>query len=161
MANFNLKLYDIGTAETATVWSVDQCFTSLQVATALWLRTLGTNYDNQLGLVNFIKLQVPPKNEMYFPCTRSCNLTVCSNGELIRGLVNCKSPILWQREGLHRQLNLEYFMYVSREIRIHISWLEQALALALVSVYNHGYKLSDMIAKKPELIAGIEKVDWL
>lgn len=134
---------------------------SLQVATAFWLRTLGTAQDNELGLASFINLLVPITNTLYFECPEQTGKVFCSNGELIRGLFDCKSPILWQRVGLHRNISLVYFSEVSAQVRIHISWLEHALALAFDSMYNHGHKLSDMITKPIETIAGIEKVDWL
>lgn len=133
----------------------------LEIAVALWLRTLGTSLDNELGLVNFIRLTVTPSKQLFF-AEGIPNLTgtVISNGQCLDKILGIN--ILWtsQAHALHRHLTLEYIQYVSNEVVINVRWLEYALAKAIESLYNHGIDWTTKF-KKVETIGGIEKVDWL
>lgn len=133
----------------------------LEVAVALWLRTLGIAQDNELGLANIIRITVPSSNHLYFAeGIPNLNVTAVSIGQVLDKIQGVN--ILWtsQAHALHRHLTLEYLQYVSNEVRIHIRWLEHALAKAIESLYNHRIDWTAKF-KKVETIGGIEKVDWL
>lgn len=146
------------------VWESDQgeSKSQLVVATILWLRTLGTPLDDQLGLANMIRLVVRPCNDLYFAeGIPKLPRTVTSTGHMIPHIPGIS--IFWtsQANAIHPRLTLEYLQYVSYEIRIHISWLEHALALAIGSLYNERVDWTKNIVKKAETIGGIELAEFL
>lgn len=152
MAKFGRALWEAG----------DESVAQLEVATALWLRTLGTPLDDQLGLSNMIRLLVAPTNSLYWAeGIPKLVVTVVSTGQVLEriGAAN----MLWTSEtnALHRRLTLEYLKHVSYEVRINLSWLEYALAKAMASLYNSRIDWASKLAKKNITIGGIEKVDWL
>ena len=133
----------------------------LEVAIALWLRTLGTAQDNELGLANIIRITVPSSNHLFFAeGIPNLNVTAVSTGHVLDKIPGVN--ILWtsKAQAQHNHLTLDYIQYVSNEVRIHVRWLEYALAKAIVSLYNHGIDWTAKF-KKAETIGGIEKADWL
>jgi|ERR1700752_4126562 len=130
----------------------------LETATALWLRTLGTAMDDQLSLANMIRLLVKPANSLYWAEGIPKLADTCvSTGQILDRVGDIN--ILWASESnaIHRRLTLEYFKHTSYEVRIHLSWLEYALALAMSSHYNARVDWTTKLAKKPETIGGVEK----
>lgn len=130
----------------------------LVMATSLWLRTLGTPLDDQLSLANFIRLLVAPTNSLFWAENiPKLAVTVVTNGSVLERMGDIS--VLWTSEhvAIHRRLILEYFKHTSYEVRINLSWLEYALALAIQSMYNARVDWTSKLAKKPETIGGVEK----
>lgn len=148
MAKFGRALWEAG----------DESVAQLEVATAIWLRTLGTPLDDQLGLANLIRLLVAPTNSLYWAeGIPKLAVTVVSTGQVLERMGDIN--ILWASESnaIHRRLTLEYLKHTGYEVRVHLSWLEYALAKAVGSLYNARVDWTSKLAKKPETIGGVEK----
>jgi hypothetical protein len=145
MAQFKNKLW---TDETVVPSS------QLLLATMLWLRAL----DSDIGLINMIRLLVPPSNDLYFgqnvlPMPE--NRLVISDGTVYE-IYGLRHSFVWQ-DTIWTHLNKHFYETVSRECYIHISWIQWALAHAMVRMSDAGI---DWFPKpKPKTIGGWEVAD--
>lgn len=126
---------------------------ALLATTILWLRTL----DGDIGYENLIRLCVPFSNDLYFGNglpSAPLGYHVVSDGKVFQSLE--VGSFSWARHW-HSRLGLHYYEHVSRETKIHMDWIEWALATAIVKLTEAGIQWLPI--NKPKTIGGLEVAD--
>ena len=162
MVKFKRNLW---TKETPNDLDPPSAQAMLLVATTLWLRTFSRNDPQWLGLESLINLLVPIGNELTLGQgvpELPADTIVTSKGDVFKvPNVPAHARFVWCSYSAHRELDLDLYGYSHIKHRVHLSWLEWALATASLSLYNSGIAWTDGMNKAPLTIGGFQTADFL
>lgn len=162
MAKFKRNLW---TKETPNDLDPPSAQAMLLVATTLWLRTFSRHDKQWLGLESLIYLLVPISNELTLGQgvpELPADTIVTSKGDVFKvPNVPAHARFVWCTHSVHHELDLDLYGYSNIKYRVHLSWLEWALATASVSLYNSSIDWTSKANKTPLTIGGFLVEDFL
>lgn len=162
MAKFKRNLW---TKETPNDLDPPSSQDMLLVSVLIWLRTYSRNDPQWLGLESLIELLVPLGNKLTLGQgvpELPADMIVTSKGDVFNvPNVPAHARFVWCSNSAHRELDLNLYGYSHIKHRVHINWIEWALATASVMLYNSYIVWTDGLKKPPLTIGGFQTADFL